>query len=108
MAVWWPHRSLGPAEPAAAGRLDPQPLPRVQLADRLRRQLLAVEQVAPAPPGLAAIRARRGMTPAFGDERVVQRREGLDLADHAVATPEPAVAARAATQRVLHHPHREL
>ena len=92
------------AIPAAARGLDAQPLAGVEAADRLGRQLLAVEQVAAGRSVTAPVRARRQMTPAFGDQLVAEGREGLEFADHAVAAMEFARAARVAAQAVLDHP----
>ena len=55
---------------AAAGRLDAQAVARAQRARRLRLELLAVEQVAPARAVLAAVGARRRVAAALGDQRV--------------------------------------
>src|ERR1700744_3197076 len=99
--------SLRAAVAAAARRLDAEPLTGIQLTDRLGAELLAVEQIAPARAGLAAVSAGRRMAPSLGDERIVQGRQRLDLAHHAVAASEATRAARVAAQRVLHHPHRE-
>src|SRR6185437_4659045 len=91
-----------------SGGFDAQSLSGLQLAERLRGQLLAVEEVAPGRAIGAALRALRSMAPSLGDQRVAQRGECLDLPDDAVAALEAAGAARAAPQRVLDHPQREL
>src|SRR5215218_11497597 len=81
------------AVPAATRRLDREPVAGPQLARRLRRQLVAVEQVAPAGAGRAAVGAGRRVAAALGDQRVGHRRLRLELAHDPVAA---AVAPRAA------------
>src|SRR5438132_335929 len=49
---------------AAAGRLDAEPLARLEPADRLRWQLLTVEQVSPRRSVLAPVGARGAMPAA--------------------------------------------
>ena len=98
----------GPTKPTGLTRPWPPPpgvsirsrCPARSVAGRLRRQLLAVEQVAPARARLAAVRARRRVAAALGDERVGHVLERLDLAHDAVAAAVLAGAARAAAQRV--------
>ena len=82
--------------------------PAPQATGRLRRQLLAVEQVAPARAGLAAVGAGRRVAAALGEQRVAHRRERLELAHDPVAAAVLAVAAGAAPQRVAHDAQREL
>ena len=93
------HRADHPRRVGVGRSMPPPPgvsirsrWPGCELADRLGRQLLAVEQVAarlrpcspPSAPG-------RRVAAALGDQRVAQRRQRLELADHAVAA---AVRAR--------------
>ena len=93
---------------ASSGGLEPEPVTDAQATCRLGAQLLAVEQVAPRCAGLSAVGARRGVTPALGDERVLHLRERLDLADDAVAPVVAPGAAAAAPARVLDDAQREL
>src|SRR5450755_75781 len=105
------------SKPIAARRLamtttarsfDPQPLTGRQLAHRLRRQFLVVEQVSPGLAGVPSGGARRAVPTAFGDQRVVKRRERLELADHTVSAVVPPPPAGAAPERVLHRAQWEL
>src|SRR3954454_17020384 len=84
-----------PAMSATSGDLDPQPVSGSEVARRLRRQLVPVQQVPTRRAVLAAVRAGRGVTAALGDQRVAHRVERLQLADHAVAATVPPGAARA-------------
>src|SRR4051794_20451487 len=88
------------AMPATSRCLDRQSLPGPQATRRLRRQLVAVEQVAPARPGLAAVRTRRPVAAALGEQRVAHVGERLDLADDPVASAVLPAAARPAPDRV--------
>src|SRR4051794_17707022 len=88
--------------------LDPQPLAAAQATRRLRRQLLAVEQVAARPAGLAAVRAGRRVPAALREQGVAHVVERLELAHDAVAAAVAARAARAPAQRVGDHAQREL
>ena len=103
-----PALSCGGAVAAAAGRLDRQPVAGLQLAAGLGRQLLAVEQVAPARAVGAAVGAGRRVAAALGDERVGHRRQRLELAHEPVAAAVAPGAARAAADRVAHDAQREL
>src|SRR5918994_7296692 len=101
-----PTESL--AMPATSRCLDPQPLSGAQLAARLRLQLLAVEEVAAPLARLAAVRARRGVAAALGQQGIAHVGESLDLAHDAVAAAVRPGAARLAPQRVLDDAQREL
>src|ERR1700760_4123485 len=94
--------------PPASRSLDAEALAGLQLAYRLGRELLAVEQVAPGRAVLASVRPGRSVAAAFGDQRVAERGECFELADHAVAAVMLAGSARVAAHRVLDHAHREL
>src|SRR3954468_24856894 len=96
------------AMPTTSRRLDPQRLTARQATARLRRQLLAVLEVAAHRSGLAAVRSRRCVAAALGQQRVVHVGERLELADHAVAALVPAAAARSASHRVGPDADREL
>ena len=74
--------------PAAARRLDPQPLSGLQRPGRLRGQLDPVEQVAPARPRRAPRSTRRRVPAPLGDQRERQRRERLEFPDDPVPAPE--------------------
>src|SRR4051794_6132782 len=100
-------RSAGTVAPAARG-LDPQHLAGSELAARLGRDLLVVDEVASRLPVLAAVGAAGGVAAALGDERVGHGLERLDGADDAVAPAVRAAAARAAPDGVLAHAHGEL
>src|SRR5215207_4995578 len=97
-----------PAMSATSRRLDPQCLAGRETTARLRRQLLAVEEVAAARARPAAGRARRRVAAALREQGEAHGGERLDLPDHAVAAPLRAGAARAAADRVLPDPQREL
>ena len=88
--------------------LDSQPVAGMEVARRLRRQLLAVDEVLTPRARLATIGARRRMAAALGDQRVAHLGERLELAHHAVAAARAPRAARAAAQRVLDRAQREL
>src|SRR5690349_1715069 len=96
------------AMPTTSRRLDPQRLTARQATARLRRQLLAIDQVAALRAGFAALRSRRSVAAALGEQRVVHVRERLELADHAVAASVASAAARAASHRVRGDAEREL
>ena len=70
---------------AAARSLDAQAVARGELARALRRDLLAVHEVAAAGAVLAAVAAAGRVSAAFGDQGVAHRRERLELAGDAVA-----------------------
>src|SRR5439155_24287322 len=70
---------------ASSRCLDPQPPARPQDAGRLRRRLLAVDQVPARLARRSARGARRCVAAALGDQRVAHLRERLELADDAVA-----------------------
>src|SRR5450755_1018766 len=91
-----------------ARSLDPQPLTGRQLAHRLRRQFLAVEQVSPGLAGVPSGGPRWAVPTAFGDQRVVKRRERLELADHTISALVPPPPTGAAPERVLHRAQWEL
>src|SRR4051812_11009938 len=91
----WSLRSIS----ATSGRLDPQPVSGPEGARRLRRQLLPVQQVPTRRAILAAVRARRRVAAALGDQREAHLGERLQLADDPVATPVLARSARAAPER---------
>src|SRR5918994_4385420 len=93
---------------ATSWRLDPKGLTGRETTARLGRELLPIEQVAPAGARPAARRARRGVAPALREQGEVHRGERLELAHHAVAAGLRPGAARAAADRVLAHPEREL
>src|SRR5215208_2918743 len=93
-----PTESL--AMPATSRCLDPQPLTRAQATARLRGQLLAVEQVAPAGARLPARGARRGVPAALGEQGAAHLRQGLQLPYDPVAAAVGAFAARAPAQPV--------
>src|SRR3954452_19191877 len=95
------RRLPGRSVPATAGRLYPQPVAGLQGARRLRRQLVAVQQVAAGLARLAAVRAGRRVAAALGDQRVAHLVECLQLAHHPVAAAELAVTARPPPHRVL-------
>src|SRR6187200_2619048 len=96
------------AMPTTSRRLDPQRLTARQATARLRRQLLAVDQVAALRAGLAASRSGRSVAAALGEQRVVHVRERLELADHAVAASVSSIAAGAASHRVGGDAEREV
>src|SRR5262249_36501969 len=89
------------AESTAAGGLDSQAIPGLELALALGRHGLAVEQVAPGRSGRATLPAGWGGPAALADQRVAHRLQGLELARDAAPA---AVASRAAAAVA----HREL
>src|SRR5215210_2127774 len=93
---------------ATSGRLDPQPVSRLEGARRLRLQLRPVQQVPTRRALLAARRSGRRVSAALRDERVAHLGERLQLADDAVAAAPAPGAARAAPERVLDRTQREL
>src|SRR5262249_62137930 len=101
-----PPADLSP--PPAAGRLHRDPVGGLEPARRLRRQLLAVQEVATRAPGLAALEALRPVAPAVGEQR---QRRGLERpqgADEAVAAAVPPTAPGAVDQLVALHAQRQL
>src|SRR5688572_11457231 len=102
-----PMRSRS-AMAASSRGLDPQAHARPQATRRLRGQLLAVEQVAPARAGLAPVRAARRVAPALGEQREAHLVERLQLAHDAVAAAVAAGAAGVAADGVLDNTHGEL
>src|SRR5215212_9631389 len=74
-----------PAISATSGRLDAQPVSRLEGARRLCRQLLPVQQVPTRRAVLAALRAGRRVAAALGDQGVAHLGERLQLADDPVA-----------------------
>src|SRR5215216_842142 len=106
-----PQKAIRPCSLAistTSRRLDPQPVSRPEGARCLRRQLLPAQQVPTSRAVLAAVGAGRGVTAPLGDEREAHLGERLQLADDPVAATVPAGTARAAPERVLHGPQREL
>src|SRR5690242_10012195 len=99
---------LALAVSAAARRLDSQPVAGLQRARRLRRQLVAVQQVAAGLSRRAAGGARRRMAAALGDQREAHLVERLELTLDAIPAAELAGAARPAPDRVLDGAQREL
>src|SRR5215212_6539295 len=93
---------------ATSRRLDPQPLTGPQGTARLRRQLVAVEQVAPGSAVRSAVGAARGVPAALGEERERHLRARLELAHDAVAAVVPTGAARASPDGVARDAQREL
>src|SRR5205085_5086914 len=98
----------GFAMSATSGGLDSQPVAAPQRTGGLGVHLLAVHEVAARGAGLAAGGSLRTVAAALGDQRVGHLLERLELADHAVAAPVPAVAAGSAPHRVLDGTPREL
>src|SRR4051794_33751364 len=88
--------------------LYPQPVPGIEAAGRLGRQLVPVQQVPTSRARLAAVSARRRVPAPLCDQREAHRLERLELAGHAVAAALFAGAARAASERVLDRAQREL
>src|SRR5262245_61716478 len=88
------------AMPTTSRRLDPQRLTAGQATARLRGQLLAVDEVAALGARFAALRSRRSVAAALGEQRVVHVRERLQLADHAVAAAVLPGAAGVPAHRV--------
>src|SRR4051812_49931702 len=113
--VWWifivrlrtPHAALTCAVAAPAGRLEPQPLARAQLARGLGRRLLAGHDVAPPRAVRAPVRSRGGVAAALGEQRPRHVLERLDLAHDAVAAGVPSRPAAATPQLVARDPQRE-
>ena len=93
---------------ATSRGLDPQPVAGPEAAGRLRRQLLAVQQVPTRRARLAAVSAGRRVAAPLGDQREAHLVQRLELAHDAVAAAVPPGAARAAPQRVLDRAQREL
>src|SRR3954470_6223900 len=106
-----PRRSaIAPRSMSSSSRgLDPQALALADRADRLGLDRPAVDQVATALAVGAAVGAARRMAAALGQQRggdaAAQR---LHFAHHAVAAAMRPGPARAAPDRVLAHPQREL
>src|SRR5688572_20435144 len=103
-----PTNPTGSPKAATSRRLDPQSLTAPQATARLRRELLAVEQVASGRAGGAAAGARRAVPAALGEQRVLHRLEGLQLADDSVAAVVGSRAARPAPDGVARDQQREL
>src|SRR5215207_7230555 len=95
--IWLSACVSGVPEAAAAGRLDSHPVAGLKRAGGLRRQLLAVEQIAPRRAVGAAVTAPRPMPTALGDQREAHRRQRLELAHDPLAAAVRALAAAAAT-----------
>src|SRR5829696_3339063 len=87
--------------------LDSQPVAGLQGSRRLRRQLVAVDQVPTPSARLATVGPRRGVPAPLRDQRVAHLRERLELAHHTVAAAIAPGPAGAAAKRVLHRPERE-
>src|ERR671914_11771 len=85
-------RLSGPVT-AAARRLDPQHVAGGELALALRRQPLAVQEVAARLPVSAPVAAPGRVAPALADQREPHRGQRLELAHDALA---PAIGAAAA------------
>ena len=88
--------------------LDSQAIAGAERTGGLRRQLVAVQQVAAALAVRAAVGAGRRVPAALGEQRVAHVGQRLDLAHDAVAAAVLAVAAAAPAQRVLDRAQREL
>src|SRR5262249_53954431 len=84
------------------------PIPWLQLAAGLRRERLAVQEVASRGAVSAAPAAAGSVPSPLGDQRVAQRLQGLDLADDTLAAAPRSLAAAAAAHRELPYPEREL
>src|SRR4051812_36336016 len=97
-----PMNPTASAKSATSRRLDPKSLTRPQATARLRRQRLAVEQVAPARAGLPALRARRRVATPLGEEREAHRLARLDLPHDAVPAPAPPRSTRSPAHGVGH------
>src|SRR5829696_8550985 len=86
---------IAPAPAASAGCLDAQDVAGLEVAGRLRRQLLAVQEVASHCARVAAALAARRNGASLGQQRQPAGLECLELADDAVAAAAPARTARA-------------
>src|SRR3954466_12086155 len=89
------------AVPTASGRLDPQPITLLEPPLRLGGHPIAVHQVPPRRPRLAALPAVRRVPPTPPDQRVAHGLRRLQFAHDAIATAVGTCATAAA-------PHREL
>src|SRR4051794_3920247 len=96
------------AMPATSRCLDRQTLPGAQATRRLRLELGAVEQVAPALAWLAAVGTRRPVAAALGEQGVAHVGQRLELAHDPVAAAVPAVATRSSSDRIARHAQGEL
>src|SRR6188472_1604939 len=103
-----PTRSTFSAISTTSRCLDSQAVARPERPRRLRRQLLAVHEVPTRSARLSTVRPRWRVAAALRDQRVAHLRERLELAHHPVAAAVCPVSARAAPQRVLDRPQREL
>src|SRR6266540_4761923 len=98
---------IGAAAVAAApGGLDPQPIARRQLSLALRRDRLAVQQVAAGRPWAAAVPPVRGVAAALSDQGEAHRFDRLQLAHDPVAAALGAIPAASAPHRELPDQHR--
>src|SRR5688500_11773112 len=97
----------GPTPAAAARRLDAQHVTRLELPGRLRRQLVAVQKVAPGGARAAASLAGRRSEPPLREQRHAAALQRLQLAHDAVAAAVEAGAAGAGAQAVAAHAQRE-
>src|SRR5436190_7205658 len=78
---------------APAWSLDPEAVAGLQLALGLRRQRLAIQQVAAGLAVGAAVAPTRRVATALGDQGEPHRRQSLDLSHDPVAAPVPSGAA---------------
>src|SRR4051812_978151 len=103
-----PRRFACGPMPTASRCLDTQSVAGLQLARRLARQLLAVQEVPARCARLTALSAGGAVAATLGDQRIAHRLQRLQFAHHAVAASIPSGPARAAAQRVLDRPQRKL
>src|SRR5215216_731023 len=103
-----PTNPTGSPKATTSRRLDPQPLTGPQATARLRRQRLAVEQVAARGAVRSPRAAARRVPPALGEQRERHLGACLELAHDAVAAAVATRAARAAPHRVARDAQREL
>src|SRR2546429_2609793 len=92
------------AEPAAAGSLDRHHVACGEIARRLRRERLAVQEIAAGHSRLPPAFALRRAGPPFADQREPAILERLELAYHALAAAVTAGSAGSTPQRVAPHP----
>src|SRR5262249_45445373 len=103
-----PRKATRSAVAASSRGLDSEPVTWTQATRGLGREVVAVQGV---PPGLAVAAAggaARTVAAALGDQRVAHVGERFELAHDAVAAAMRAAPARAAADRVLDGPQREL
>src|SRR4051794_36130146 len=94
--------------PAPSWGLDSQAVSRAQHPGCLRRQLVAVQEVAPGLRIAAALASAGPVPAALGDQGEAHRKQRLKLADDAVAAEPPADAATRAPHGELPDAEREL